>query len=715
MINNFNRYHIKKAYERLKEIKEKKVFLKKKVVISMIPYPSGNLHIGHARNYIINDIICRYNKKVCINSEMYFGWDSFGLPAENASILRKITPSEWTSNNIRSMKNQLKKMEIDINWEYEINTSEPHFYKFSQFFFKELYKSGYIYRSNYLANWDTVDKTVLANEQVIKDKGWRSNSKIRKIFIPSYFVKIKPVIKDILEENKKLKWPKSVINSQNKWIGCKKLFYLESHSNFKNVGKTVLFFRKKNNLCKVVYFITSFDNKIINTFLRKKKIEDIINNTEERIFKTKIKISIKLLGEKISGDLYIDREHKYKEIVIKNKKDQSEIPKFKKRKFKKKEIYKVKDWCVSRQRYWGTPIPIIICKKCGILTEEKLPVILPVVRNKNLLDKENFVRTKCPKCGLVAKRETDTLDTFFDSSWYYFYFFSKEKMNLFNFKEVGQIDLYIGGKEHTILHLLYSRIFVRLLKKLKLLKIKEPFKKLLLQGMVLKKTKLEGKKITKKMSKSDGGNISPDCLIEKYGVDGFRMSIMFSCSPKKDFVWEEKIITGCNNFIKRVWNFFFKIKLYKKRIKIKGNKISTIKNKIIESYEKNKFNKVISFCMEYFNKISSRKNKSRNILEDYLNLVTFLEPICPCFTRVLKHLIKFHIRNFREEKAFIKEKVYPKIIVQINGKKKYSFFKKKHIEFYKIKYIKKMNLTNIKKILYIKKKIINFVTYNKNG
>ncbi|UOQ33138.1 Leucine--tRNA ligase (Leu-tRNA) [Candidatus Vidania fulgoroideae] len=709
MINKFNKYNIKSAYKKLKKIKKKKVFIKRKVIVSMIPYPSGELHIGHARNYIINDIICRCNKIIGINSEMYFGWDSFGLPAENASILKNTTPSEWTSNNIKSMKKQLKRMEIDINWEYEINTSEPFFYKFSQFFFKELYKGGYIYKSKYLANWDKTDKTILANEQVINNRGWRSNSKIEKIFVSSYFVKVKPVIKDILKENKRLDWPESVIRSQNKWIGIKKFFFFKLRPSLINVKKIKIFFKKKSFLRKNVFFVTSIDNKIINYFFKKKKIEKTINSTKKRILKTKIKIEIRFKEKRILGNLYIDKESKYKEIIIKKKKNQKKIN-IKEINFKKKKLYRIRDWCISRQRYWGTPIPIIKCKKCKDIIVEKLPILLPLSKKKkNPLKEKEFKKVKCPKCESNAERETDTLDTFFDSSWYYFYFFSKKKMESFRFEDVKGVDLYIGGKEHTILHLLYSRIFVRLLKKIGLLKIEEPFKKLLVQGMVLKKTEIEGKKVTKKMSKSDEGNTNPDGLIKKYGVDSFRMSIMFSCSPEKDFVWEDKLIKGCNNFIKKVWDFFFRIKLYKEKIKIKENKVYIIRNNIIESYRKNKFNKVISFCMEYFNKIISY-GKKKNVLEDYLKLITFLKPICPCFTSVLEHLIKFHVRNFIEGRLFIKKKIYPKIIVQVNGKKKYSFFKKKYIEFYKIKYIKKMELKNIKKTIYIKNKIINFVT-----
>lgn len=714
MINKYNFIAINKAYKKIikNKVIKKNVKKKKKIVISMIPYPSGNLHIGHARNYIINDIICRYNKKIGFISNMHFGWDSFGLPTENASINKGISPKKWTKKNIKKMKEQLKNMNIDINWKYEVNTSLPEFYKFSQFFFIKLFEKGYIYKSNYVANWDPIDKTILANEQVINNKGWRSNSKVKKILISSYFIKVKPVIKDILKKNKKNNnWPNYIIESQNNWIGVK-YFYFLSFINKKKNEKINIFFKRKTIFSKNIIFISSINNKIVNNFVKTKVLEKFLNNKKKNIKKTKILIKIKTKNLFLKGFLYIKKKFLYDEIfILESKINKVFIIKKKKILFKKKPLFKIKDWCISRQRYWGTPIPIINCKKCGLILNKKIPVILPIYKKPLSLSKDReFYKIKCPKCNKKAKKETDTLDTFFDSSWYFYNFILKENMNNFNFKKLEQIDLYIGGKEHAILHLLYARIFIKLLYKCNISNITEPFKNLLMQGMVLKKINYKGKKIIKKMSKSDGGNIDPDSLIKKYGADSFRMSLMFSCSPKKDFIWDENLIIGCNKFIKKIWNLFFKIKLTMPNNKIKTNDILTLKNKIINSYKKQKFNKVISFCMEYYNKIFSYRNK-KNILKDYLIILVFLKPICPGFTSVLKHFIRYYIKKIKEKDIFTKiNKIYPKIVLQINGKKKCVFTKKTNIEFYKLKFIKKYNLSKlIKKCIYVKNKVINLV------
>ncbi|MGX7583126.1 class I tRNA ligase family protein [Candidatus Vidania fulgoroideorum] len=709
MINKFNSFEILRAYKKLKDIKKENYNInkKEKIVVSMIPYPSGVLHIGHARNYIANDIICRYYKKIGIKSDMFFGWDSFGLPAENASIKESTTPDRWIKKNIKYMKKQIENMEIDINWKYEIDTSNPKFYRFSQFFFKKLFEKGFIYKSNYIANWDPVDKTVLANEQVIKNKGWRSNSKIEKIFISSYFIKVKPIIKNIIKKNKTLKWPKEILNSQNNWIGEKKVYFIK----FKN-EKNILFFEKKSCLSKNFFFVTSINSKIVSNTIKLERIKKFLNG-KKKIVKTKIFIRVKTKKFILYGFLYIDKEFPYDFIMA--KKCYSHICKkyiiSKKIIFKRKKIFRIKDWCISRQRYWGTPIPIINCKRCGLVLNN-IPVLLPIKKFKNydLSKDHNFYDTKCKKCGKKAKKETNTLDTFFDSSWYFYNFILKNKINIDTLKKLKKIDIYIGGKEHTILHLLYSRIFMKLLNKCKILKIKEPFKKVILQGMVLKKVLINNRETIKKMSKSDKGNVSPDLLINKYGVDSFRMSIMFSCSLKKDFIWDDKLILGCFNFIKKVWNFFFKIDLSLEKKIIKTNKVLTLRNKILYSYKKKKINKVISFCMEYFNEIVFFYKKKRNIIKDYLNLLIYLNPICPCFTDVLKHYIECHLNNIDEKKIFTRKyNIFHKLVLQINGKKKEVFYKKNPIEFYKLKYIKKYNLINYKKYVYVKNKIINFV------
>ncbi|WDR79476.1 class I tRNA ligase family protein [Candidatus Vidania fulgoroideae] len=481
-----------------KKILKNSIKKQDKFCISMIPYPSGKLHLGHIRNYTINDIICRR-----LNIKMFMGWDSFGLPAENFSIQKKMKTKNCVKNNIKNMKKVMFKMGFDINWNKEFKTSSKKYYKYTQFFFLKFFKNGYIYKKKTLLYWDPLDKTVLSREQIINGRGWRSGKKVIRKLVSSYFIKLKKkLINSILKDIKKSKWPKNIKDKQIKWIG--KL----SGDKFR-YKNDVFFFKKKNfNSINISFnninFIEKFKKKNYISKFFKKKIEEFNIKKKKLYF-----IGFKKIRNK-NIPIFIYNKLKYNEYYhtakinpflkiefIKRFKKKTKLYKIKE-KSKKTSTYKILDWNISRQRYWGTPIPIIKCKKCGLVINKKLPFKIKKITDYN---KKKII--KCTNCKKKSIKEKNTLDTFFDSSWYFLFFssrifFIKKKIKKIDSKK---IDIYIGGEEHSILHLLYSRIFLKLLKNIKLLNYSEPFKKLIIQGLILNKTFYIKKKKKKKMEK----------------------------------------------------------------------------------------------------------------------------------------------------------------------------------------------------------------------
>lgn len=712
--------------------------------LSMFPYPSGKLHIGHIRNYTISDIISRYKRQKNYYVFNPIGWDSFGTPAENAARLKNINPDLWTEDNINTMKCQLKELNFCFNWDKEIKTSSVDYYKWEQLFIIKLYKSNLVYKKKAYINWDPVEKTVLSNEQVINGVGWRSNALIERKKIDQWYIKITSYANDLLNDiNNLIGWPIKVKEMQKNWI--KKLVGYEIILNIKNIKINFKIFL--NNLSDFYNLnnIIFFDEHEIIDILKKKKyisVYFLLNPI------TKKNILINFENQNI-----LNKNNQY-ELLFLNKINNSNKRYFNsiKKKFleyfiyrilkkkifiKIKEFFNIKDWCISRQRYWGTPIPIIHCKNCGFIEDRKknLPIILPKINKKilntvSLKNINSFLTTKCYKCNKKCDREKDVFDTFLQSSWYYIkYFFNKYSVNS-NYLNVWlPVNQYIGGIEHANLHLIYARFFHKIMYDFKIVKSIEPFDYLLTQGMVL----LNGSK----MSKSKGNIIDQEKLIKKYGIDALKMFIIFSAPPDQSFEWKENGIVGCKRFLDKLLKFSINIKCISNNIlyklsKIKNNELINEFNDILNKInyninKKNLFNNVIALTMKLYKKISNIKNINKDnyilltkILE---NLIIILSPIAPQIT----HFIWSYILN---KSTYIINEKFPslilgsndinkkKFIIQLNGKFKEMLIinnvdSSLNLENIILNNLIKKNFLlnkNIKKIINIKEKIFNIIT-----
>ncbi len=790
---------------------------KKYYCLCMIPYPSGKLHMGHIRNYTIGDIISRYKRLNNKNVLNPIGWDSFGLPAENAAINSNLSPNEWTKKNIKYMKKQLKLIGISYDWKKEINTCKSNFYKWEQWLFIKLFNKKMIYKKKKIVNWCSKDKTVLANEQVIKEKCWRCNNKIKYKYISQWFIKITKYSNFLIKNLKKLKkWPKKVINMQKNWIGkyngfkikffikkINKYIYIFTHKielitsttyiclsiknklikKIKKLKKIYKKYIKKNNKKKKYYILKT--NLYTKNPITKKKIPIIITNFTEKLYNSK---QIILTPSNIKSQYKFAKKFKLKIIkIIKNKKlinsgiinnikikkIKKKIIKILKKKIKKHTIFKLKDWTISRQRYWGVPIPII--KKNNIYyPNKKLPVKLP----KNIkINKKNInplIKNKkwkyIKKNNIKIKKETDTIDTFLSSSWYHTRIISPNyNKNIIEKKKSDYwlpIDLYIGGIEHATMHLIYLRFINKFLYKLKLIKYKEPVKRLICQGMILSKTffykknkqkkwinikniikKKKNNKIIyihkykkinikyggiKKMSKSKNNGIEPNKIIKKYGSDTLRLFIIFSAPIEKNLIWNDKNIKGCYRFLNKIWNLsinFINKKISNINKKNNYNLLKKNLNKTIYNVTKNiklyKLNISISNIMKFLKKL-----KNFNFLKNKKNFKLYKKCICKIIILLYPftpHISFYLYKKIKNKKIdFINWPKYTKkinnnknikLIIQINGKKKYILNIKKNTnkkniikKIYNINIIKKYILNKkIKKIFYIKNKLINFI------
>tara|TARA_Y100001968_G_C19453744_1_gene770670 strand:+ start:8860 stop:11436 length:2577 start_codon:yes stop_codon:yes gene_type:complete len=760
--------------------------------LSMFPYPSGNLHMGHVRNYVITDLIARYQTLKGKNVLHPMGWDAFGLPAENAAIERNINPRDWTSQNISHMKNQLEKLGLSVDWDKEFATCDEEYYKWTQFLFLELFKSGLVYQKESEVNWDPIDNTVLANEQVDSEgKSWRSGAVVEKKLLKQWFLKITNYADELLKDLNTLDdWPERVKTMQENWIG-------------KSYGTDIIFSIKESKLSQIKVFTTRADTLYGVTYLAVSHNHELINDYKDLNFQSKIKKFRKHLknnddkkkdkfgfdtGLKAINPLNNDqipiwiasyvlddygtgavmgvpahdqRDYQFavsnniiiKQVISKsisitndnlssafeddgylinsnqfngldNKSAKNEITKFGNNQgwAKQKIQYRLKDWLISRQRYWGCPIPIVHCMKCGSIPikQNELPVKLPNELNSNtdnlstLNDNKNWLNIKCPKCASTAKRETDTMDTFMCSSWYFLRYTSSNISNRpFDKEKVNKwlpVDQYVGGVEHAILHLLYARFLTKALRDNSLFNINEPFKKLLTQGMVqaaayknLKTGKYvspknikdlnnpldpnDGSKLQvvfEKMSKSKYNGIDPDTVIKKYGADTARMFILFKAPPEKDLEWGDSDVEGQYRFLSRIW------KLYNEYIggEIPNNqekinpeldkKFKRIMNIAIKEIsidiEKNQFNTAISELMKFYNAISKDLNKlnSTIIREGLINFAKLLSPFAPHLSEELWSLLGFN-RSIHKEawpeidlNCLINENY--QLVIQINGK-----------------------------------------------
>ncbi len=630
--------HLKIAQKWQKVWTKEKVFdtsknpKKKFYALEMFPYTSGKLHMGHLRNYSIGDAVARFKRMNGFDVIYPMGFDSFGLPAENAAIKQKISPKKWTLDNAEKIVEQMKLLGLSYDWENKVITCLPKYYRWNQWFFLQCFKKGIAYKKVASVNWCPDCNTVLANEQVVQGKCWRCNSPVEQKELNQWFLKITDYADELLEGIKELKgWPGRVRTMQENWIG--KSFGTEINFKIKDTNKTISTFTTRiDTIFGVTYLVlapehplvmelvsgTKYEKEVVK-YIKKARNESIIDRTDDTKEKTGVFIG-KYFINPVNGEecpLYIadyalleygtgavmavpahdqrdfDFAKKYKlpmKVVINpnsydlnvekmsrafvedgilinsdefngtgNRDAIEEIGKWlEKKKLGKRTVnYKLRDWLISRQRYWGTPIPIVYCKKCGVVPvpENELPVKLPddvkfTGKGNPLKTSKNFVNVKCPTCGADAKRETDTMDTFVDSSWYFFrYTSSKYDKGMFDPKVAAQwlpVDQYIGGIEHAILHLLYARFFTKVLRDLGLTKVSEPFTNLLGQGMVIK----DGAK----MSKSKGNVVAPKPIAEKYGPDTARFFILFAALPDKELDWNDAGVESIFRFMNRLYS-----------------------------------------------------------------------------------------------------------------------------------------------------------------
>ncbi len=737
----------------------------KKYVLSMFPYPSGRIHMGHVRNYSIGDAIARAYRKDGYNVLHPIGWDSFGMPAENAAIKHKIHPKKWTYENIDYMKKELNSLGFSFSKTREFATSDPLYTKHEQAIFIEMFKKGLVYQKSATVNWCESCHTVLANEQVEEGRCWRCDNEVEQKEMPGYYLKITAYAKELLDDLKKLEngWPKQVLTMQSNWIGRSEGlefdFFLsdESVKKLKNrFEKFKVFTTRPDTIYGVSYAALAPEHPIVkylleNELLSADKIEKIKKmqslSSRERATAEKeglyleIDVVHPLTGKNVplwvanfvlieygGGAVMAVPAHderdfefakKYKLPVIQSIKHDgvefdalsatteygelvnsgefsglsSEVAKnkiieyFEKNGLGKKVVnYKLRDWGISRQRYWGAPIPVVHCKKCGLVPEEDLPVTLPddieITGEGNPLETHpTWKYTKCPKCGDDAVRETDTMDTFVQSSWYFLRYTTSPKLwedVPFDKKSVDywmSVDQYVGGIEHAILHLLYSRFFTKVLRDLGYCKVDEPFSRLLTQGMVLK----DGSK----MSKSKGNTVDPDELIQKYGADTARLFILFAAPPAKELEWNDSAVEGAFKFIKRLVSKADKSNKLDKLPEIKHTQLSKeskyARKKVYEALQKSNdiyskatytFNTLIAACMEAMNALSAQDDEDV-WSEGYFILLNILEPVIPHIAWELSDKL-FGLKNFikipLKDEVFVEENIT--LAVTVNGKKR---------------------------------------------
>ena len=592
--------------------------------LSMFPYPSGQLHMGHVRNYTIGDVISRYQRMLGKKVFQPMGWDAFGLPAENAAIKNKVPPAKWTYDNIRYMRQQFQRLGLAYDWNHEIATCHPDYYRWEQWFFTRLLEKGIAYRKNSVVNWDPIDQTVLANEQVIDGRGWRSGALVERREIPQWFLKITDYAPELLDSLDDFEgWPASVINMQRNWIGYSEGMEIEFKLADQQASLRV-YSTRPDTLMGATYMAIAAEHPLladikdpaILDFIAKCKHTGVSQSSIETLEKEGIFSGIYAIhpisneklpiwianfvlmgygtGAVMSVPAHDVRDHAFAKkynlpIVQVIQPCSSENVNIEEDAYTDHGIlcnsgafdgmdfgtaftaigdhlskhdagkvtsqYRLRDWGVSRQRYWGCPIPVIYCDECGAVAvpEKDLPVILPEIEalgdtGSPLSSIASFKECSCPKCGKDASRETDTFDTFFESSWYYARFLCRDTSSSMFESSLDKwlpVDQYVGGIEHAILHLLYARFFHKLMRDEGLLTGNEPFKNLLTQGMVLKNGE--------KMSKSKGNTVNPQELIDKYGADTVRLFTMFAAPPEHSLEWSDSGVEGCSRFLNRLW------------------------------------------------------------------------------------------------------------------------------------------------------------------
>ena len=808
--------------------------------LEMFPYPSGKIHMGHVRNYTIGDVLSRYKTLKGFNVLHPMGWDSFGMPAENAAKQNNLNPKDWTEENIKVMKTQLKLLGLSIDWDREISTCSPDYYKHQQKIFLDLYDKGLVYRKESYVNWDPVDKTVLANEQVIDGKGWRSGAIVERKKLNQWFFKISHFSEDLLDELNKLdSWPNKVKIMQKNWIGksfgCEIDFKIEGSKNVKSIK---CYTTRPDTLFGFSFLALSVDHPLSKHY---EKNEDFINfkkecsktgTTEESIaqatkigFKTelfavnpldeaskvpvffanfvlmdygfgavfgcpahdqrdfdfaikynlKIKTVVKPVNE--ADDYQVQKEAYTGTGTIINSKflnglsvpeksiDETIKVLENKNLGKKKTNYRLKDWGISRQRYWGCPIPIAYDENNNVIKipEKDLPVKLPesieLNTNGNPLDaQKNWKEVKID--GKNCRRETDTLDTFVDSSWYFLRFCSAKNVHKpFEINEIDYwmpVDQYIGGVEHAILHLLYSRFFMRAISlNNKKINLKEPFEGLFTQGMVCHQTfkdennkwiypddvftddgknyyqsKNPSKKVivgpSESMSKSKKNTIDPEKIIKLYGADSVRLFILSDSPPEKDVQWSDTGISASYKFIQKLWVLNEKIISNKKQFKKFDDNLEKFTNQTIKKFgdDLNRFGFNVTIASIYkiytfYSKQIIKDDWGSNFYKNYKNILEIINPIIPHFSNECLEKLNHSVENIRWpqiNKKYLEEETF-QIVTQVNGRKRKVFSINKSIDKEKIindikndDQIKKyLDNKKIIKTIYIENKLINFI------
>lgn len=742
--------------------------------LSMFPYPSGSLHMGHVRNYTIGDVISRYQRALGKNVLQPIGWDAFGLPAENAAIKHGIPPAEWTEKNIASMREQFLKLGNAYDWRRELTTCSPEYYRWEQWFFIRLFEKGLAYKKNAIVNWDPVDQTVLANEQVVDGRGWRSGALVERKEISQWFLKITAYADELLNDLDTLTgWPEQVKQMQRNWIGRSEGTMV--HFKVKGFAKQLkIYTTRVDTIMGATYLAVAPDhplakqaakeNSNVQTFIDScqgvRMAEAELATMEKRGVDTGMTATHPITGDELpiwvanfvlmqygSGAVMAVPAHdqrdwefakKYslpmKEVIESTSNKKADLSKsafnehgvlihsdnfngltsvealkaitlfLEKHDSGKSFVnYRLRDWGVSRQRYWGAPIPMILCDDCGPVPvpDDQLPVTLPeqiVITGSGspLAQCPDFLHTTCPKCHGEAHRETDTFDTFIESSWYYARFACKGQQNAMlddRAKYWTPVNQYIGGIEHAVMHLLYARFFHKLMRDEGLVNSNEPFLALLSQGMVLK----DGHK----MSKSLGNIVDPNHLIETYGADTARLFVMFAAPPEQSLEWSDAGVEGAHRFLKRLWSYAYQHqKLIRdvneavlddhhsinwheceKRLKKSRLIVHQTLAQINHDYDRHQFNTVVSGCMKLLNELTTYEI---NTEEDGF----FIHSVVSLLLRLLAPITPHICHHLWQELGFEKiviDAPWPKVdknalksdeaefVVQVNGKLRAQF------------------------------------------
>lgn len=777
---------------------------KNRYILSMFPYPSGKLHMGHVRNYTIGDVISRFYRLKGENVMQPMGWDAFGLPAENAAIAHKVAPAKWTFENIDYMRNQLKSLGLSIDWNREIATCTPEYYRWEQWLFVQLYKKGLIYRKLSTVNWDPVDQTVLANEQVIEGRGWRSGALVEKRDIPMYYFRITDYAQELLDDLDTLTdWPPQVVAMQKNWIGRSTgmdLTFTSAH------GDLTVYTTRPDTFMGVTYVAVAAEHplavkaatnnpdlKAFNEECRMGSVAEAdLATAEKKGMATGLFVQHPITGEDIpvwvanyvlmsygSGAVMAVPAHDERDFEFAQKynlpvKQVIQAPSDfdtattaytergilinsgdltgldfdgafnklldqlqEKGQAKGRIQFRLRDWGVSRQRYWGCPIPMINCDTCGQVPvpEDQLPVVLPtdVVPDGSgnpLVKLPSFYETTCPTCGAAAKRETDTLDTFVESSWYYARYASPEFQGGLVDPAAAQswlpVDQYVGGVEHAILHLLYARFFHKLMRDEGVVKGNEPFTRLLTQGMVLadtfyredsagKKTWINPADVTlekddrsrvlsatltadgqpviiggmEKMSKSKNNGVDPQAIIDKFGADTARVFMMFAAPPDQSLEWSDAGVEGSNRFLKRVWRqTSLHLEATQSKVALSldiahlTDSARELRRKLHETIQKigddierrQSFNTAVASLMELSNAVGKFEPKDDADLsvarEALVGLLIMLAPFAPHLAQDLLAKMGIDVTSATfpsvDERALVRAS--QNIMVQVNGK-----------------------------------------------